>query len=282
MGQILEQSDAGPTHEVGPGLELRWPASALWRPGEPAIRKIGLADLQDAVAKGIDDFKAVPTHLIFLVLFYPVIGLILGQLLLGHHTIALVYPFVAGLALIGPAVAIGLYEISRRREQGLQTSIKNGLDVLKSPSIGAIGQLAVFMLALFMAWLGLAKTLYHQLLGGWTPTSLQDLFHHVVTTPGGHQLVIVGNVLGFLFAVFALVVSVISFPMLVDRNVSAANAVRTSIRAVIDNPVTMAMWGLFVVLALLIGALPFFIGLAVVLPVLGHATWHLYRKVVER
>jgi len=104
----------------------------------------------------------------------------------------------------------------------------------------------------------------------------------ILTTPAGRQLIIVGNSVGFLFALVVLVTGVVSFPMLVDRNVSAATAVRTSVRAVLENPTTMAMWGLFVAGALILGALPLFFGLAIVFPVLGHATWHLYRKVVGR
>jgi uncharacterized membrane protein len=113
------------------------------------------------------------------------------------------------------------------------------------------------------------------------PSSVGEFVSRVLTTPEGRELIIVGNTVGFLFALLVLVISVVSFPMLVDRNVGAATAVRTSVRAVIENPVTMAMWGLIVAVSLLIGSLPFFFGLAVVFPVLGHATWHLYRKVVS-
>jgi uncharacterized membrane protein len=119
-------------------------------------------------------------------------------------------------------------------------------------------------------------------MGGAVPASLDEFARQILTTPAGRQLIIVGNGVGFLFAVVVLVISVVSFPMLVDRNVGAAIAVRTSVRAVLENPVTMAMWGLFVAGTLVIGSLPFFFGLAVVFPVLGHSTWHLYRRVVGR
>ena len=96
----------------------------------------------------------------------------------------------------------------------------------------------------------------------------------------GHSLILVGNVVGFLFAVVAFVISVVAFPLLVDRDIGATAAAATSFKAVLRNPVTMALWGLIVAVALLIGSLPLFFGLAVVIPVLGHATWHLYRRVV--
>ncbi len=264
-----------------PGVELRWPASAIWWPGEPAVRTIGLADLKDAVAKGIEDFKAVPSHVFFLCVIYPIIGLILFRLLLGYEMLPLVFPVMAGFALIGPLAALGVFELSRRREKGLDTSPWHALDVLQSPSSGAIVRLGISLLAIFFAWLGVAQVMYAQIMPGPVPASLEEFIRQILTAPAGRQLIIVGNSVGFLFAVVVLVISVFSFPMLVDRNVGAATAVRTSVRGAAASPMTMATWGLFVAVALAVGTLPFFLGLAVVLPVLGHSTWHLYRKVVS-
>ncbi|MFN3625498.1 MAG: DUF2189 domain-containing protein [Hyphomicrobium sp.] len=263
-----------------PGVDLRWPASAIWRPGEPTINTIGLADLRDALRKGIEDFKAIPSHAVFLVLIYPVVGLILFRLSFGYDVLPLVFPLVAGFSLIGPLAAVGLYELSRRREQGLDSSAWHALDVLKSPSIGAIARLGLAFMAIFFAWLAAAQLIYNQIFGGAVPSSVGEFVTQVLTTPAGRQLIIVGNGVGFIFALVVLVTGVVSFPMLVDRNVSATTAVRTSVRAVLDNPVTMAVWGLLVAGSLILGALPLFFGLAVVFPVLGHSTWHLYRKVV--
>ncbi len=275
---ISRNSDVGRPERLD--TELRWPASAVWRPGEPAVRTIGLADLREAVARGIEDFKAAPSHAIFIALIYPVIGVLLWRISFGYDILPLVFPFIAGLALIGPVVAIGLYELSRRREQGLDVSAWDAFDVFRSPSIGAIFRLGLFLAAILFAWLWTAELMYRQIVGG-EPASIEAFVRQIFTTPAGRELIIVGNTVGFLFAVVALVVSVVSFPLLVDRKVGAATAVRTSIRAVAENPVTMALWGLFVALALLIGAIPFFLGLAIVLPVLGHATWHLYRRTVS-
>lgn len=264
-----------------PGVELRWPASAIWRPGEPAVRAIGLTDLRDAVAKGIEDFNAVPTHAVFLGTIYAVLGIILFRLAFGYDVLPLVYPMLAGFILLGPCAAIALYELSRRRERGLDVSAEHLLEVFRSPSIGAIVRLGLVLLAIFFAWLVAAKTMYAQIMGGAVPASLGEFSHQVLTTSAGWQLIVVGNAVGFVFAAVALIISVVSFPMLVDRNVGAATAVRTSVRAVAANPLTMAAWGLFVVAALIVGSLPLFFGLAVVFPVLGHATWHLYRRIVS-
>ncbi len=264
-----------------PGVELHWPASAIWRPGEPAVRSIGLADLRDAVAKGIDDFNAVPTHAVFLGIIYALLGLILFRLSFGYEVLPLVYPMLAGFILLGPFAAIALYQLSRRREQGLDVSPEHLLEVFRSPSIGAIARLGLVLLAIFFAWLYAAQIMYAQIMGGAVPASLAEFGREVVTTPAGWQLIIVGNAVGLVFALLVLIISVVSFPMLVDRNVGAATAVRTSVRAVIASPWTMAAWGLLVITALIVGSLPLFFGLAVVFPVLGHATWHLYRKTVS-
>ena len=263
-----------------PGVDLRWPASAIWRPGEPEIQIIGISDLKDALAKGVDDFMAMPSHAIFITIIYPLIGLLLFGLALGSNFLPLVYPMVAGFTLIGPVAAVGLYELSRRREQGQEVWAWNAFDILRSPSIGSILRLGLVLVALFFVWLVVARSIYAQYFGGVVFSTAADFVHDVFTTPAGTKLILVGNGVGLLFAVVALTISVVSFPMLADRNAGTAIAIRASIRSVIENPVTMAVWGLIVFSALLIGSLPFFVGLAVVLPVLGHATWHLYRKVV--
>jgi uncharacterized membrane protein len=240
-----------------------------------------LADLRDAVAKGIEDFNAVPSHAVFLGIIYAVLGVILFRLSFGYDVLPLVYPMLAGFALIGPFAAIALYELSRRRERGLDASVWHLLDVFRSPSIGAITRLGLVLMAIFFAWLLTAQTMYAQVMGGAVPASLDEFARQILTTPAGHRLIVVGNAVGFLFAVLVLIISVVSFPMLVDRNVGVGTAVRTSVRAVIASPLAMAAWGLFVAAALIVGSLPLFFGLAVVFPVLGHATWHLYRKTVS-
>lgn len=264
-----------------PGVDLHWPASSIWRAGEPAVRTIRLTDLKDALAKGIDDFKAVPSHAVFLCIIYPVLGLVLMRLAFGYDVLPLVYPILAGFAFLGPLAAVTLYEVSRRREAGLDASVWHLGAVFRSPSIGAIMQLGLVLMAIFFIWLGVAKVMYVQIMGGAEPTSISEFAREILTTPAGRQLILAGNAVGFLFALLVLVISVVSFPMLVDRNVSVGTAVRTSVRAVIANPLMMALWGLIVAAGLVIGSLPLFFGLAVVFPILGHSTWHLYRKVVS-
>jgi uncharacterized membrane protein len=279
MANTTTHSDNTRSSTTGPGVEMRWPAAVLWRTDEPTVRKITTTDVWEALAQGFDDFRAIPTHAFFICLIYPVAGLVLYRLSFGYEMLPLLYPLVAGFALLGPFVAIGLYELSRRREQDPNVSPMRAFDVMHRPSFGAICRLGLLLAAIFVAWLYAANLIYVQIFGNAVPPPA-EFINQVTTTAKGTQLIIVGNVVGFLFAAFVLVISVVSFPMLVDRNVSAATAVRTSVRAALENPIPIALWGLIVAFSLLIGAVPLLVGLALVLPVLGHATWHLYRKLV--
>lgn len=248
---------------------------------DPIIRKITAADLVDALRKGWDDFSAMPSHAILLCIIYPIVGVLIARMTFGYAILPLLFPMAAGFALIGPIAALGLYELSRRREAGVDSSAGHALDVLHSPSIGAIAAFAALLMVIFLTWLTIAHTIYVSNFGYGSPISIEQFLRDVFTTPQGHNLIVVGNLVGFAFAVVVLAISAVSFPLLLDRNVGAAVALTTSVRAVLANPVTMALWGLIVAVLLAIGSIPLFFGLAVVLPVLGHATWHLYRKVVE-
>jgi len=245
------------------------------------VRKISLTDLGNALRLGWEDFKAIPTHAVVLCVIYPIIGLVLFRLVLGHSLLPLLFPLAAGFTLIGPFAALGLYELSRRRERGEEAAAWDAMHVLSAPSFGAILGLGVFLFALFATWIAAADAIYVATFGYAPAASIPDFAQRVLTTPEGWSLIIIGCGVGFLFAVVALCVSVVSFPLMLDRHATAIDAIRTSVRAVMMNPIEMAVWGLVVAVLLVVGSLPFFVGLTVVLPVLGHATWHLYRKVVE-
>jgi len=267
----------------------------------PVVRDIRFRDLLDALAKSFDDFKAVPTHLIFLILIYPIVMLILSRVAAGQEMLPLVFPLFAGYTLVGPLIAIGMYELSRRREMGLDTSRLHLFDVLKSKSLGAIVALGLVLTVVYFAWLMAALALYKMTFGGGLPDSIATLFMQlitfdlsgtgpqsigqfaveIITTRAGWTLALVGSGIGLVFAIVVLSLSAVSFPMLLDRQVGAWTAAQTSIRVVMANPMSMGMWGVIVAVALAVGSLPLFVGLAIVLPVLGHATWHLYRTVVE-
>ena len=246
----------------------------------PAVRRIGINDLRAALSQGVDDFLAMPTQLVFLCILYPVIGLIAARAAMGTELLPLLFPLVAGMALVGPVAAVGLYELSRRRERGETVSWLSAFNVLRSPAILSITAVGVMLGVLFVAWLGTARLLFNAIMPGPEPVTIGALLAAVLDTRSGMVLLVAGNLVGFVFAVVVLVLTVVSVPMLLDRGGSPLTAMQTSIRAVRANPATMAVWGLVVAATLLLGCIPLFIGLAVAMPVLGHATWHLYRRVV--
>ena len=247
----------------------------------PVIRHITPADLWDSLKRGADDFAAMPSHALFLCVIYPIIGILLVAVTFGYAALPLAFPIAAGFALIGPIAAIGLYELSRRREAGLDSSASHAFDVLHSPSLGAIVVLSLMLMAIFLVWLSVAQAIYVANFGYHPPASAVQFVTDVFTTRAGWTLIVVGCAVGFLFAVVALTLGAISSPLLLDRDVGAAVALYTSIRVVAANPFTMALWGFIVAALLIIGSIPFFLLLTIVLPLLGHATWHLYRKAVE-
>lgn len=237
-------------------------------------------DLNTALRQGWGDFTAKRGDLIFAGLIYPAIGLLAAFAANGGPLTHLLFPMAAGLALLGPLTATGFYELARRREEGRESSWRHFADLLKSPQIDQIGIVAAILIALFVGWLIAAGLVYAAFFGLNEPASLGSFLTEVLTTARGWGMILVGNLVGFVFAVAALCLSITSLPMLVDRNVSAGTALATSIETVRSNPMVTLRWGLTVAVLLVIGSIPAFLGLAVVLPWLGYATWHLYRKAV--
>jgi uncharacterized membrane protein len=251
-------------------------------PTLPEVRRLAIADLGEVLARGFDDFAAYRTDVIFLCVVYPVIGLIMGRVAFGYGMLPLLFPLASGFALIGPFAAVGLYEMSRRREQGGHVAWPDAFGVVRSRSFGAIVALGLLLVVIFLIWLITAETIYEVTLGPQPPASIGSFARDVFTTGAGWTMIVVGIGVGFLFALLVLAISVVSFPLLLDQDVGLGAAISTSVRTVIVNPGPMTVWGLIVAGGLVIGSIPLFLGLIIVMPVLGHATWHLYRKVVPR
>jgi uncharacterized membrane protein len=257
------------------------------------VRRIGDDDLRASLADGWGDFMEMRGDIIFLAVLYPLIGIAAAIATLGGPLLPLFVPIAAGVGLLGPVAAVGFYEMARRREMGLHSNWPHFLDVRKRPSFDEIAAVSGLLFAIFALWLLAAAALYVLLWGVWAPPwlasfvwydphSAGDFVTRLFTTTEGWALIVIGGAAGALFAALVLAVSVVSLPMLVDCNVSASDAVKTSIRATRGNFGTMLKWGIIVAVLLIAGSIPLFIGLAVVLPWLGYSTWHLYTRLVDR
>ncbi|ACL60914.1 DUF2189 domain-containing protein [Methylobacterium nodulans] len=258
--------------------------SSIFSPGyvahHPAVHRIGTADLRMALAKGWADFLDNPTHVIFVVMIYPIAGVVIAAATFENNLVPLLFPLASGFALVGPFAAIGLYEMSRRREQGQSTDWVQAYAPLTSRSLRPLLAVGLLLAAIFVAWITVAMAIYHALFDGAVYGSVGAFLADVLTTPRGWALILVGNLVGAAFSLLALAVSAVSVPLLVDRDMDASTAIETSIALMRRNPGTMVLWGLIVAALLVVGMATLFVGLAIVLPVLGHATWHLYRRSV--
>lgn len=244
-----------------------------------------MQDLRIALRQGWEDFLAKRGDLLFIGFIYPVVIVFVILWASQMPLLPLLFPLLAGSVLFGPALASGFYELARRREAGLDSRWRHFLDVVRGPAFPALFDLTSVTAMLFLGWMVVAWFIYYSTVGQIGPDVIASpaaFLQAVFGTAEGWQMIIIGNLVGLAFAVVTLAVSVVSFPMIIDKRVNWGIALRTSFRVAWNNPVTVAAWGLIVVALLLLGALPGLVGLAVVFPVLGYATWHLYTRAVVR
>jgi uncharacterized membrane protein len=246
------------------------------------IRTISDEDLRFALREGMNDFLAMRGDIVFAGLIYTLIGLAAVVMTTNGALMPYFFPVVAGVGLLGPIAAVGFYELARRREDGLESGWRHFLDVRKRPAADDVGMVAGLLLLIFFLWLLAAAALYGLLFGWTTPESIPEFLGMVFTTARGWALIVAGAAVGGIFGWLVLALSVVSLPMLVDRDVDAAQAVSTSWQAAHANKGPMLRWGLIVLGLLVLGSIPLFVGLAVVLPWLGYSTWHLYTRLVDR
>ena len=246
------------------------------------IRKIGMQDLWQSLREGWEDYGEKPfSSFTLLALYYPFFVLVFTLTSLGQNLQYLVFPMVAGFTLLGPVIAIAFFEMSRHREAGQKMRWRKAFGFIHTSSFATILALSFLMTLLYVGWLYMAEILYFSLFAATPPSSVADFLNQLVTTRHGGALIFYGNFIGFLFAYAAMALSVVAFPLALDKPVTSITAVLVSVKAFTSNVVVLAAWGIIVAVIMLLGTALFFIGLAVALPVLGHATWHLYRKIVK-
>jgi uncharacterized membrane protein len=219
----------------------------------PEVRQISMADILDALKLGFEDFKTFRTDVIFICLLYPVVGFSLVWMVVHGSLLHLLFPVISGFALVGPLAAVSLYEMSRRREKNLETSWLALDDVLRSPTFGAIFVLGLLNVAIYIVWLIAADLIYTMILGSELPASPMAFMTEILSTKAGFLMGIIGLGVGFVFAVIVLAISVVSYPLLLDRHVGLKVAVATSVRVALKNPGPIAAWGLIIAGSLALG-----------------------------
>jgi uncharacterized membrane protein len=246
---------------------------------DPVVRRITATDIAEALGQGLRDFQAAPLYGLAFGALYAAGGMVILLSLTAFGMIYLAYPLAAGFALLGPFVAIGLYEVSRRREAGQPLSIRGIWSTVTSRS--EIGWMAFVTLFVFVIWMYQVRLLIALLIGlNASFSSLREFITVVLTTNEGLLFLAIGNAVGAALSLILFSLTVVSFPLLLDRDVDFVTAMVTSVRAVVTSPLPMIGWAAIIMVLLIVSALPYFLGLLVTLPVLGHATWHLYRRIV--
>jgi uncharacterized membrane protein len=246
---------------------------------DPVVRRITSADIAEALGQGLRDFQAVPLYGLAFGALYAGGGIVILLSLTAFDMIYLAYPLAAGFALLGPFVAIGLYEVSRRREAAQPISMRDIWSTVKSR--GEIGWMALVTVFFFVIWMSQVGFLIALSIGlNASFSNLREFIAMALTTNEGLLLLAIGNAVGAALSLILFSLTVVSFPLLLDRDVDFVTAMVTSVRAVVTSPVPMIGWAAVIGVLLIVSALPYFLGLLVTLPVLGHATWHLYRRVV--
>lgn len=249
-------------------------------PAIPTIRAVTFGDVKASLMAGLSDFSRAPAFGLFFGAVYALGGLLIVACVFALDLGYLAYPLFAGSVLIGPFVAAGLYDVSRELEAGRTPSWGGVFSTIFAQRKRELGWMAFVSIFAFIIWMYQVRLLLALFLGFASFATLQDFLRVLFTTTDGLSFLAVGHVVGAALALGLFSISVVSFPLLMDRDLDVVTAMITSVQVVLLSPGPMIAWGVTVVALLLIGATPAFLGLIFVLPVLGHATWHLYRRAV--
>ncbi|WP_334148808.1 DUF2189 domain-containing protein [Hyphomicrobium sp.] len=246
---------------------------------DPIVRGITRADVVDALAAGTRDFQAAPGYGLALGGLCALTGLAVVVTLFVAGLPYLAYPIAAGFALIAPTLAVFLYEVSRRLSNNDTLAFRDvWRTVMGRKEVRWMGFMTIFVFVMWMYQVRLLMALFLGYSG--MAATLEAFLTTVLTTTPGLIFLLIGNVIGAVFSTVLFSLSVVSFPLVLDRDVDFVTAMITSVRAVMLNPGPMLVFGLIIAAALVLSVLTGFLGLVIAMPVIGHATWHLYKRVI--
>ncbi|MEO1292620.1 MAG: DUF2189 domain-containing protein [Pseudomonadota bacterium] len=258
------------------------PTPPIGFPDAPAIRRIGFDAITSALAAGWHDFRQAPSFGLFFGGVFTVAGLILLASFTVWDTPWTILPLAIAFPLTGPFVAVGLYEVSRRLAAGEPLNWGEILGVVFAQKDRQLAWMGMVILFVFWIWAYQVRLLLALFLGSAAFSSTEGFMSVVTGTENGLMFLGFGTAIGAVLALVLFSLTVISMPLLVDRDVDVVTAMVTSVAAVRRSPVPMVLWGAAVTLLMIAALIPAFVGLLVILPVLGHATWHLYDRVIVR
>ncbi len=275
---VFVHAKAETTEEIAAAAE-KDRDEAAW-PGPIEVRRIGLDKLLPALMKGFDDLRYCRTDALTIAAIYPLCGLLVAGVIADRQLVPFLFPACAGFALIGPLATLWYAALSRQRELTGTAGAEETMHVFRGPRKRTLKVLGAIAICLFLAWNGAAAIIYELTLGSSTEEPNVFFLDRVLTTGAGWRMIVIGCGVGAVFAFITVAIGCFSFPLAMDRPVTTMQAIRTSLTAMRCNPLFILCWSAVIVAGLVLGALPGLIGLAVTVPVLGHATWHIYRNVV--
>jgi uncharacterized membrane protein len=248
-------------------------------PSVHQIRQLSFADVLSCLETGMIDFRRAPVFGLFFGGIFSVTGIVIFLQLLVWGSSYWVLPIAVGFPLLGPFLAVGLYEVSRRLEAGEPLDWAAIITVPLKKQSGQIPSMVFVALFFYLVWVYMAHLIF-ALSFGLKPLTNVMTSSDILFTQEGVVMLFAGTLVGGALAGLLFAVSVVSIPMILDRDIDVVNAMITSVRVVLQNKGPMLLWGLIIAVTSMVAMVPGFLGMLIVFPVLGHATWHLYRKAV--